>query len=171
MNDYDEHRPHTVHDQPHDPHEKPRKKRRRRHGKGFLIIVLLLLIIIAILVLMLVYGGFGGSGSGSGGSGENGGSGTVSNVSASDIDSREPSAPETETGSEQGNAIVIEINGEKIIVDGTELADAAALKEHLLSINSESSIYILRDNHALKSVYDEAKAVLDELSYDYSEET
>lgn len=152
-------------DPPPPPPEKPRKRKRRRHVG--LLIVLLLLLIIAILILMLVYGGFGGgSGSGSGGSGE---AGAETSAVISDI--RETPTLDTDTAGELGAAILIEINGEKIIADGEELENAAALKEKLLSINKEGSTYIIRDSHAVKSVYDEAKAVLDELAYSYSEDS
>lgn len=165
MND-DEKRAACLKDPPPPP-EKPRRRKKRRR-LGFLI-VLLLLLIIAILTLMLINGGFGGGfGSGSGESGEeNGGSGSSSSIS----DIRETSAPETDTAGEQGSAILIEISSEKITLDGEELENAAALKEKLLSINKEGVTYIIRDSRAVKSVYDEAKAVLDELSCSYSEDS
>ncbi len=159
MNDNEKHAP-----RPKDPPPPPEKlRKRKKHRHVGLLIVLLLLLIIAILILMLVYGGFGGgSGSGSGGGAE---------TSAGISDIQETSPPETETVGEQANAaILIEINGEKIIVDGEELENAAALKEKLLSINKEDSTYIIRDSRAVKSVYDETKAVLDELAYSYSED-
>ncbi len=164
MKEYDERTPHAP---PPPPPEERHKKKKRHHRRGFLIILLLLLII-AILILMLVYGGFGGGFGGNGGSGEGGNSGPE--TSAVVGSTQETSSPDTDTGEEQGTAILIEINGEKINVDGEELENAAALKEKLLSINKEGSTYIIRDSHAVKAVYDEAKAVLDELSYSYSED-
>ncbi len=166
MKEYDERTPHAP---PPPPPEERHKKKKRHHRRGFLIILLLLLII-AILILMLVYGGFGGVFGGNGGFGEGGNSGPETSAVVGSTQETSSLETDTDTGEEQGTAILIEINGEKINVDGEELENAAALKEKLLSINKEGSTYIIRDSHAVKAVYDEAKAVLDELSYSYSED-
>ena len=60
--------------------------------------------------------------------------------------------------------------GEKgISVEGREIADAAALKDFLTGINKDGVKYVLKDDNSIKADYDAVKAVLDGLSFEYSE--
>ena len=70
----------------------------------------------------------------------------------------------------EDNKIIIEISGSSIKANNQDFTDTESLKQYILSINDENTDYILRDNHAVKSVYSDAKNILDELSYRYSEE-
>jgi hypothetical protein len=72
--------------------------------------------------------------------------------------------------SETDNTIRIEINDTDILVNGVKTENTDVMKEYLLEINTADSEYIIYDNHAVKSVYDDVKAVLDSLAYEYSEE-
>lgn len=154
-----------------------REKKNNKKKNGGKILFLLIVIILAVAaILIFTKGGFGfGSGSGEGVPA----GGTIPSMSET------PAAPETESevsednvttadaGEEgqQGSRVVIEVSEDTIFADGTQCADTAALKEHLLGAAGESVEFVLRDNHAVKSVYDEAKSVLDELGYEYSSET
>lgn len=75
----------------------------------------------------------------------------------------------SESGLED-NKILIIISGSSIKANNQDFNDTESLKQYLLSINDENTEYILRDNHAVKSVYSDAKNILDELSYKYNEE-
>lgn len=129
-------------------------KNGKKKKKGKLgCLTVLLLIAIAVLIL-LRNGGFGF------GFGEKGnGTGKTS----------ETSANETAAVTEADGKVIITISDGVITVEGSNYADAAALKEYLLSVNDDTVSYVLYDNHAIKSVYDEVKAVLDELKYNYTE--
>lgn len=139
------------------------------------VIFILIILLVAVLLLMMWKGGFG-LGPGAGGDGLGTGDAIVSEAEegeaeetavSSETEQTEESSADTESG---GNAVIVEVTDSVITADGKECADGAALKEYLLSVNAEGTVYILRDNKALKASYDEAKAVLTELGYEYSEE-
>lgn len=150
------------------------KKEKKKSGSSLFIIIIL---IIAIILLFIWKGGFGlGGGSGSGlaedvGSGENAAV-TETSAAVQETEPEETEASQPETADEaSGSTVVIEISEDKLIADGNVLSDSAALKEYILSVKTEESSFVLRDNRALKSAYDEAKSVLDRLGCEYTEET
>lgn len=84
----------------------------------------------------------------------------------------EPDAPAGEPTAEAENpVVVIEITDGTATVGENSFTDAAELKEYLVSINRDGSTYILRDNHAVKELYDAVEAMLNELHYSYTPET
>ncbi|MDE6592361.1 MAG: hypothetical protein K2K57_04775 [Oscillospiraceae bacterium] len=150
--------------------EKSKKSKKQNGGK---IVLLLIIIIIAVAAILLF--GKGGFGLG-GGSGEGVPAGGTIPVMS---DSPE-TVPDTATESEQTNAsgedeegqqgsrVIIEVAEDKIFADGSVCVDTAVLRDYLLGAAGEDTEFILRDSHAVKSVYDEAKGVLDELGYEYT---
>lgn len=150
-------------------------KKKKKSSIGGVIFVLIILIL-AVLLLMLWKGGFG-LGAGQGGDGLGTGDAVVAEGSegpaeetAAETELTEQSE-ETSASSEAGSgAVIIEVTDNIITADGIECTDGAALKDYLLSVNSEETVYILRDNKAVKAAYDDAKAILDELGYEYAEE-
>lgn len=84
----------------------------------------------------------------------------------------EQDAPAGEPTAEAENlVVVIEITDGTATVGENSFTDAAELKEYLVSINRDGSTYILRDNHAVKELYDAVEAMLNELHYSYTPET
>lgn len=123
---------------------------------------------------------FGKGGLGLGGSGEGvpaGGTMPVMSDTPETLPDTLPNtAPESEqtTASgedeegQQGSRVIIEVAEDKIFADGSVCVDTAVLRDYLLGAAGEDTEFILRDNHAVKSVYDEAKGVLEELGYEYT---
>lgn len=138
--------------------------KKKKSGAGIVLLLLLVLAIIIILLLSLVNGK--GLGQGDGDFSSEGGIGTETVT-----DAAENSVAESEIVTEaDDNIVVIEISEDKILADGNECSDSNALREYLLNVKTDDTVYILKDNHAVKSVYDEAASVFDELGYEYSEE-
>ncbi len=79
------------------------------------------------------------------------------------------SESETETSADE-NIIKISVSDSIISANDTELESSSALKDYILALDYKNKTFILCDDKALKASYDEAKAVLDELEIEYSEE-
>lgn len=151
----------------------PEKKKRKNKGNTIFILVIVLLAAICLFLWKFGFGaGIGSTGSGSG-------SGDASQTETFS-DTAETVSEETSAESdEEANSLSVEIviTDDKISANGEEMADADALRDYLLTNHvasedgAEGSEYTLVDSHALKSAYDSAKAVLDELGYEYSEQT
>ena len=138
--------------------DKPKKKKSKA-GK----VILFLLLIILILLAILYFGdGFGlGIGGGTGNSvGE-----MVQAIATVPDDKGDTIIPEEITG-----PVVIEVNQSAVKYGAEEFADYAAFEEYFYQNNSEGTEYILKDNQAIKSVYDSVKSLLDSFSCVYSEE-
>lgn len=141
-------------------------KKKKRKGNGFLIFLLILVIAAIILILAGIGGRFGfGSGTGSG----NLSSGNE--ITSSETENSVTGEVSEEISSQADDTVVkIKISDSSISVNEQSFADVQALKEYLLGINSDDTEYIVCDAHAVKSVYDDVKNLLDELDYKYSEE-
>ena len=151
----------------------PEKKKKKNKGNTIFILIIALLAAICLFLWKLGFGaGSGGTGTGSN-SGDASQTETVSDTAESDI--AETTAEDTAENT--GLSVEIVITDDRISANGEEMSDADALKDYLLSNHvssgddTEGTNYTLVDSHALKSAYDSAKAVLDELGYEYSEQT
>jgi len=138
-----------------------KKKKKSKAGK----IILFLLLIILILLAILYFGnGFGfGFGSGGGTSDSQGDSMQV--IATLPEDGDETLIPE-----KAESPVVIEITESAVKFGNEEFADYAAFEEYFYQNKSDGTEYILKDNQAIKSVYDNVKALLDSFSCAYSEE-
>ena len=139
--------------------DKPKKKKSKA-GK----VILFLLLIILILLAILYFGdGFGfGIGGGTG----NAAGDAVQAIATQTGDLAQTTEPETQIG----GPTVIEVNQSAVKFGAEEFADYAAFEEYFYQNNTEGAQYILRDNQAIKSVYDSVKSLLDSFSCNYSEE-
>lgn len=152
--------------------KKPPKKKKNKGNTIFILVVILL----AAIFLFLWKFGFG---AGSGGNGSDSGPGDASQTETVSDTAESESTETTAEITEENNSLSVEIvvSDDKITANGEEMSDSASLKDYLLSEHvssedgTEGTKYTLIDSHALKSAYDSAKAVLDELGYEYSEQT
>lgn len=144
-------------------------KKKKRKGSGLLIFLLIIVIAAIILILAGIGGRFGfGSGTGAG-TGNSSSGGDI--ITSSEIENSVTGEITEEMSSQADDTVVkIKISDSAIMVNEQSFADTQALKEYLLEINSEDTEYIVCDAHAVKSVYDDVKTLLDELDYRYSEE-
>lgn len=139
--------------------EEKKKKKKSKAGK----IILFLLFLVILLAALLFFGkgfgfGFGGNGFGTNNGQAAEAMATVS-TTAADIPEAIPSGP-----------IAIEIT-ETTIVFGAESFDSyEAFEEYFYENAHKESEYILKDNMAIKSVYDSVKSLLDSFGANYSEE-
>ncbi|MGN1415320.1 MAG: hypothetical protein ACI4XF_00615 [Oscillospiraceae bacterium] len=155
--------------------EKKAPEKKKKKSKGNTVFILIIALLAAICLFLWKFG----FGAGSGGTGSGSGTGdTLQTETVSETAENETSETTAEdTAENSGLSVEIVITDDKISANGEEMADADALKEYLLSnhVSSEDGAdgtkYTLVDSHALKSAYDSAKAVLDELGYEYSEQT
>ena len=134
---------------PPDKHHKHEKHHRRGPSFGLIFFLLLILAIAALVVLWKLgyihIGKESGDGAGSGGS------------------SVVTSAGTSETSAEEESTVIeIRVNVETIYFDGTKLASAEELKAKITEIGDKKT-YDFIDDNAIKSTYDEAKAVMTEL--------
>lgn len=161
-----------------DTKEKKSSKKKKKSGNTVFILVI---VILAAICLFLWKFGFG---FGTGSSGSENGSGTVNSSQTETVSDVTDTAPieNTETTAEANEdtdnyTVEVIVSDDKISVNGEEMSDIAELKDHLLSIHRSDgdeggeTKYTLIDSRALKSAYDGAKSVLDELGYEYSEQT
>lgn len=157
------------------PETKEKKAPEKKKNKGNTIFILVIALLAAICLFLWKFG----FGAGMGGSGTGSGAGEATQTEAVS-DSAESDTSETtaeDTAENTGTSIEIIITDDIISANGEEMTDADALKDYLLSNHvssedgNEGTKYTLVDSHALKSAYDSAKAVLDELGYEYSEQT
>lgn len=135
---------------PPDKHHKKEKRRRRGPSFGFVFLLLLILAAAAIFLLWkLGYIGFGK------GSGDGEGSGSESSVVTS--------ADVSDTSAEEESTVIeIKVDMETILFDGVEVANADELKEKITEIGNKKTYDFVHDS-AIKSTYDEVKAVLTDL--------
>lgn len=138
--------------------DKPRKKKSKA-GK----VILFLLLIILILLAILYFGdGFG--------FGIGGGTGNSQGDSMQVIATLPEDGDETLIPEKAESPVVIEITESAVKYGNEEFADYAAFEEYFYQNNAEGTEYILKDNQAIKSVYDSVKSLLDSFSCAYSEE-
>lgn len=143
-----------------------KNKKEKKHRKGSMFVLLVLLFLICICALWLSGFDFGfGSGGSIGGNGENE---TLPEMSETPVSVSE-TVSETEAAEDDG-LIVIEVSEGGITYKGEAVGDAAALKERILADMDDGVLFLLRDDHAVKALYDEVKAVLDETGAVYSVE-
>lgn len=143
------------------------KKKKKKSGGG---VFILIVIILAAVLLFIWKFGIGGTGGGiSAGDGDSTGS-TASELSEETLASEE-TAEESLSGSEnsEDGTINITVRDSAILVNGGEVEGSEGLKEYILSVNTADTEYVLIDERAVKSAYDEAQAVLDELGCKYSQ--
>lgn len=132
---------------PPEKHHKREKRRRRGPSFGFIFVLILVLAVAAVVILwkngLIHIGKEAGDGAGSGG---------TSVVSSA----------EESTVSEESSVVEIKIENEKIFIDGAEVANAEELKSKITETGDKKSYNFVHDS-AIKSTYDEVKAVLNEL--------
>lgn len=138
--------------------EKKEKKKKKKGGKA--IIVLLLILLLALVILYLC--GFLGNGFGFGA-----GVGTGDSVAVNATVTAEQTA---ETTDAESSAITVEISEDKIIFDGTEYASYEEFEKFFYENDFNGREFVLKDNKAVKSVYDSVKKLLDSFGGNYSEE-
>ena len=88
----------------------------------------------------------------------------------------ENSADETVAATEgtteaKDDALVITVSGEDVKIGSDSFTDEGKLKDKIMAVYKEGIKIELVDDKAVKSAYDMAKKVLDDLKYDYSEKT
>ncbi len=140
--------------------KKDKKKKKSKAGK----VILFLLLIILILLALLYFGdGFG--------LGIGGGIGTAAGDSVQAMVSQivEDTAL-TEPEEETGGPVVIEVTESAVRYGNEEFADYAAFESYFYGVKVDGTQYILKDNKAIKSVYDSVKSLLDNFGCTYSEE-
>ena len=137
-----------------------KKKKKSKAGKVILFLILIILILLAILY-------FGdGFGFGIGGGTGNSAGDSVQAVATVSEEKGDMIIPE-----EASSPVVIEINESAVKFGNEEFADYAGFEEYFYTVKIDGAEYILRDNQAIKSVYDNVKALLDNFGCQYSEET
>ena len=88
----------------------------------------------------------------------------------------ESSADETVAATEgtteaKDDTLVITVSGEDVKIGSDSFKDEGKLKDKIMAVYKEGVKIELVDDKAVKSAYDMAKKVLDDLKYDYSEKT
>lgn len=144
------------------------KKKKKSSGGG--VFILIVIILAAVLLFIWKFGIGGGTGGGiSAGDGDSTGS-TASELSE-DTPAPEETSEESQSGSEnaEDGTINITVKDSAILVNGSEVEGSEGLREYILSVNTADTEYVLIDDRAVKSAYDEAQAVLDELGCKYSQ--
>lgn len=135
------------------------KKVKKKKKKGKLVLFLLLIIVVLLAVLYFGRGGFGfGSGSGTG---------KNDAVDAMATVDEQTDAPE-ETPEE--TTITVEITENTVKFGAEEFSDYDSFEKYFYENKPEGKDYILKDNQAIKSVYDSVKALMDSFDCTYSEE-
>jgi len=132
---------------PPPPHEK-HKHRRRGPRVGTVILLLVIIAVAAVVILwqngLIHFGRENGQGAGEGGTS------VVSNAA----DSSETSA--------ESSVVEIKVENEKIYLDGKELANAEELKSKITETGDKKTYNFVHES-AIKSAYDDVKAVLSDL--------
>ncbi|MBQ8613963.1 MAG: hypothetical protein IJ416_07100 [Ruminiclostridium sp.] len=138
--------------------KKDKKKKKSKAGKVILFLILIILILLAILY-------FGdGFGFGSGGAGDSQGD-SMQVIATLPEDGDETLIPE-----KAESPVMIEITESSVKFGDESFADFAAFEEYFYENKVDGAEYILRDNQAIKSVYDSVKTLLDSFGCAYSEE-
>ncbi len=135
-----------------------KKKKKSKAGK----VILFLLLIILILLAILYFGDGFGFGSGGGTSDSEGES--MQAVATLPEDGDETLIPE-----KAESPTVIEITESAVKFGNEEFADYAAFEEYFYQNKADDAEYILKDNQAIKSVYDNVKALLGSFNCPYTE--
>lgn len=148
-----------------------KKENKKKKGNVLGTLFLILILIIAVLLLLIWKGGLGLGGGNGNGTGTGSPETAVETGAALTGITEETtlSESETETSADE-NIIRVSVSDSVISANGTELESSSALKDYILALDYKNKSFILCDNKALKASYDEAKAVLDELEIEYSEE-
>jgi len=138
---------------------KKEKKKKSKAGK----VILFLLFLVILLAALLFFGKGFGFGLGGSGFGTNDGQSAEVMATVSDtqtiVPEEKPDGP-----------VVIEIN-ETAIIFGAESFDSYENFEKYFYENADKeAAYVLKDNMAIKSVYDSVKSLLDSFGANYSEE-
>ena len=145
-----------------DKEEKKKDKKKKKKSKAGKIILFLLLIILILLAILYFGDGFGfGSGGGAGGSQGD----SMQVIATLPEDGDETLIPE-----KAESPVVIEITESAVKFGNEEFADYAEFEEYFYENKVDGTEYILKDNKAIKSVYDSVKALLDSFGCAYSEE-
>lgn len=139
--------------------EEKKKKKKSKAGKVILFLLFLVILLAALLFFGKGFGfGFGGNGFGT----DNGQAAEVmATVSATQTD-----VPETEIS----GPITIEISETTIKFGAESFNSYEDFEKYFYENADKESEYILKDNMAIKSVYDSVKSLLDSFGADYSEE-
>ncbi len=136
-----------------------KKKKKSKAGKVILFLILIILILLAI----LYFGNGFGFGIG-------GGTGTSQGDSVQAVATVTEEKGETIIPEEISGPVVIEVSESSVKFGEEAFADFAAFEEYFYENKAEGTEYILRDNQAIKSVYDSVKTLLDSFGCAYSEE-
>lgn len=144
-----------------DKEEKKKDKKKKKKSKAGKVILFLLLIIL-ILLAILYFGGGLGFGSG-------GGTGDSQGDSMQVVATLPENGDETLIPEKSESPVVIEITESTVKFGSEEFADYAAFEEYFYQNKADGAEYILKDNQAIKSVYDNVKALLDSFSCPYTE--
>lgn len=135
------------------------KKKKSKAGK----VILFLLFLVIILALLLFFGkgfGFGLGGLGLGfGDGESAEAMATVSVSQTETPETVPAGP-----------TVIEISETTINFGSESFTEYSDFEKYFYENADKSAEYILKDNMAIKSVYDSVKTLLDSFGASYSEE-
>lgn len=142
--------------------ELKKEKKKKKKSKAGKVILFLLLIILILLALLYFGDGFGlGIGGGTG----NAAGDSVQAMATVSEDNGDTIIPEEASG-----PVVIEITESAVKYGDEEFADYAAFESYFYGVKVDGGEYILRDNKAIKSVYDSVKSLLDNFGCIYSEE-
>lgn len=139
-------------------HGKPKRKKKRLFRK---IVTILILVLLILLVLYLWKGPGFGPGPG----------GTASQPP--ETNTAAPNATETEPAANpDGDAkvIIVRIDGETVSVDGTVVADAEALKQAVLDLYTDGTVFQLEDHDSILATYDWVTQAFQEMSIPLAEE-
>lgn len=150
MKKHDKNLPPEPHRPP--PPEKPHRHEHRRRGGGGALVVLILIILLVAAGYILWQNGFFSFGKGDG-DGEGSGNAVVSNAA---VNSAEESAEPEST------VVEVKVDNNKIYLDGVEVASAEELKNKITEIGDKKTYNFVHET-AIKSTYDEVKAVLSDL--------
>lgn len=135
------------------------KKEKKKKKSGGALILLLLLLVLILLALLYFFGDGLGFGFGGGlGLGEEDSVAVNATVTA-------------EQTAEENAPLIIEINEDSIIFDGAGYGTYEDFEKFFYENDFNGRQFVLRDNMAVKSVYDSVKALLDSFGGNYSEET
>ena len=114
---------------PPEHHGKHKKKKRHLFGK----IVILLILVLLILIVLYLWKGPGLSGGPGSGSSQ---------------------PPASSTTAPNATEIIVRIDGETVSVDGKVVADAEALKQAVLDLYTDGTVFRLEDHDSILATYD-----------------
>lgn len=145
-----------------DREEKKKDKKKKKKSKAGKVILFLLLIILILLAILYFGDGFG--------FGIGGGTGNAAGDSAQAMATVPEDTGDTIIPEEVTGPVVIEISESAIKYGEEAFSDYAAFEEYFYTVKADGAEYILKDNKAIKSVYDSVKTLLDNFGCTYSEE-